>query len=350
MISTRGHRTIIALILVLAVAATVVAEDRGRGAEAGEGHIGYGPFSLRGQSAFQALRLGILPRFPSNLALGEHQLKIGATWSNIWVIDEEWFDPQNGSYGDYFLDHETLDAHVAYAYGVSETMQLEVAYEQRWRFGGGLDGLVENFHDLIGINQNGRDLVPRNGYEIYLDPLDGNSAVRLEDSSKGSFARNVLVAFNHEISRGTGNWPAISYAVTARHSDADPDGGSGWAAALSAGASRRFGRFYLYIAAGYEWYSDDTFLGIELPGSQLTILAATEWRFRPRMSLVFEWLRMQAEKTSTDFFPEISNQIVFGWKWEFRQSGVIEIGMLQNGVPFDGSPDFGWHAAFTQRF
>jgi hypothetical protein len=350
MISTRGHRTIIALILVLAVAATAAAEDRGRGAEAGEGHIGYGPFSLRGQSAFQALRLGILPRFPSNLALGEHQLEIGATWSNIWVIDEEWFDPQNGSYGDYFLDHETLDAHVAYAYGVSETMQFEVAYEQRWRFGGGLDGLVENFHDLIGINQNGRDLVPRNGYEIYLDPLDGNSPVRLEDSSKGSFARNVLVAFNHEISRGTGPWPAISYAVTARHSDADPDGGSGWAAALSAGASRRFGRFYLYIAAGYEWYSDDTFLGIELPGSQLTILAATEWRFRPRMSLVFEWLRMQAEETSTDFFPEISNQIVFGWKREFRQSGVIEIGMLQNGVPFDGSPDFGWHAAFTQRF
>jgi hypothetical protein len=68
------------------------------------------------------------------------------------------------------------------------------------------------------------------------------------------------------------------------------------------------------------------------------------------MSLVFEWLRMKDEETSTDFFPEISNQIIFGWKWEVRQSGVIEVGMLQNGVPFDGSPDFGWHAAFTQRF
>ena len=340
----------IALILVLSVASTAVAEGEKGCAVSVDAQVGYGPFSLRAQSAFQALRLGILPRLPASQERGEHELTIGATWSNIWVIDEEWFDPGGGSYGDYFLDHEALDAHVAYAYGVSDTMQLEVAYEQRWRFGGGLDGLIENFHDLIGINQNGRDLVPRNGYEIYLDPLDGNAAVDLGDSSKGSFARNVLLTFNHEISQGNGNWPAISYAVTARHSDAGADGDSGWAAALSAGAARQFGKFYIYLSAGYTRYSGDTFHGIELPGSQFTILAAGEWRFKRRMSLVVEWLRMQDEATSTVFFPEISNQIVFGWMWEFRQSGVIEIGMLQNGVPFDASPDFGLHASVKPRF
>jgi len=49
-------------------------------------------------------------------------------------------------------------------------------------------------------------------------------------------------------------------------------------------------------------------------------------------------------------FSDPSNEIVFGWKWEVRQAGVLEIGLIENILEFGNSPDFGVHAAWTQRF
>ena len=76
-------------------------------------HVGYGPLSVRSQSAFQSLRLGILPRTPSTLARGQHQLRLGATWANQWANDDSSFDPENDEYGRYLLDYESLDANIS---------------------------------------------------------------------------------------------------------------------------------------------------------------------------------------------------------------------------------------------
>ncbi len=89
-------------------------------------HVGYGPLSVRSQSPFQSLRLGIVPRTPSTLAHGQHQVRLGGTWSNIWANDGGSFDPANDEYGLYLLDYETLDTTLAYSYGLSDTFQIEV--------------------------------------------------------------------------------------------------------------------------------------------------------------------------------------------------------------------------------
>jgi hypothetical protein len=346
----RRRWAVIELMLLLsAVMPSAAGDDEVRSA-AGDRQVGYGLLNIRVQSAYQSLRLGILPRTPSTLGRGEHQLRIGATWSNIWAIAPGGFDPERESYGDRLLDYETLDGHFSYAYGATGAIQLEAEYEQRWRSGGALDGVIEGFHDLIGVRQNGRDLVPRNGFRIFLDPRNGGGSVDLGAEFKGSYTKNLLVTFHHVLTEGTAPWPAISYAVTGRYSGADASDGTGWDVAVSVGAARRFGRFYVYLSIGYAWYSNATFYGIELPDAQITVLAAGEWRFKPRMSLILEWARMQSPEANSDFFPEVANQIVIGWKWELRRSGVLEIGMLQNAVPYDASPDFGAHAAFTQRF
>lgn len=337
-------------MLHLLPAVPAMAADEPDGVPENGSYAGYGPLSVRMESAYQSLRLGILPRTPSTQKRGEHQLRIGATLSNIWAISPGGFDPEEGHYGDRLLDFESLDGHISYTYGLSGTIQIEAEYEQRWRFGGALDGTIEGFHDLFGIDQNGRDLAPRNGFRIFLDPDGGGGLVDLGAEFEGSCAKNLLVTFSHILREGNTSWPTISYAITGRYSDADASDGSGWAGAVSVGASRRFGHFYVYLSIGYAWYSNDTFYGIELPDVQFTFLATGEWRFTPRMSLILEWARMQSPQTSSDSFPETANQIVVGWKWELRPSGVLEIGMLQNAVPYDASPDFGIHAAFTQRF
>jgi thiol-disulfide isomerase/thioredoxin len=149
-----------------------------RGAGVCFSHVGYGPLSIYAQSAFQSLRLGIRPRTPSTLGRGQFQLRGTATWSNFWAVDLEVDDPDN----TYFLDFETLQTAVALAYGITDHFELELELQNRNRFGGALDGLSQGFHDLFGIDQNGRDRVDKGLFTFELDPPDGSGPVALDNS------------------------------------------------------------------------------------------------------------------------------------------------------------------------
>ena len=71
--------------------------------------------------------------------------------------------------------------------------------------------------------------------------------------------------------------------------------------------SGRPGRFYLYGTLGYAKFGQDRFRGIEL-------------------------------------------EVTLGWKWEAVQRGVLEVGIIENLISFDNSPDFGIHVGFSRRF
>lgn len=316
-------------------------------------HVGYGPLNMSSQSPFQALRLGIVPRTPSTLTRGEQQLRLRGTWSNTWANDEDRFDPASGELGDFLLDYESLDASLAWAFGISDPLQIEVAYEQQARFGGVLDGLIEGFHELFNLGQSGRDEFPRDRTYVYVDPRNGSPPIVLTGGeANGTFARNLLVTFQHNVTCGSARWPAVSWAVTGRYSLERPEGldGGNFDVAVSAALSRRFGRFYTYLTLGYAWFDSDAVYSIELRDSQTTLLAAGEWRFRPRMSLLVQYLRSEGAARDLGVFSDASNEVVLGWKWEARRSGVLELGLLENIIDFNNSPDFGVHAAWTQRF
>ena len=68
------------------------------------------------------------------------------------------------------------------------------------------------------------------------------------------------------------------------------------------------------------------------------------------MAFVLQYLSSQGVAKDLGVFSDTSNEIVLGWKWEVWEAGVLEIGLLENVVSFDNSPDFGVHVAFTQRF
>jgi hypothetical protein len=316
-------------------------------------HVGYGPLKIPSQSVFQALRSGIQPRTPSTLSRGEHELRGRLTWANMWANDNDRFSPSTDEFGRYFIDFETLEGAVAYAYGLSDVLEIEVELEQRWRFGGAMDGFIQGFHDLIGVGQNGRDLVPRNDFRLVLDPSAGlQPPVDLGAESAGLFSRTLLLTFQHNVTCGTSTWPAVSYAIGARTSIGGTPGleGRDFDAAVSLAASRRFGNVYVYLTLGYAWYGSETYYDIELERQQLTVLAASEWRFKPRMSLVLQYLYAEGAAVEFGPFSEPSNEVVVGLKWEPTSAGVLEVGLIENVVTFDNSPDFGIHAGWTQRF
>ena len=314
-------------------------------------NVGYGPLAIRSQSPFQGLRLSIPPRTPSTLAGGEHQVRVATTWTNLWAVDEGAFDPAGGELGSYVFDTESLDVNLSYSYGISDTFEAELAYEQRWRFGGVMDGFIEGFHDLFGLGQAGRDQWPRDRSFIFIDPGDGGPPLVRDENADKIIAQSLLATFQHNVSCGGENHPALSWSATVRSGIGGEDlQGGDFDVSVSAAASQRLGNFYVYLTLGYAWFGSDAIDGLELEDSQFSILAAGEWRFAPRMSLVLQYLGSEGVTVGLDPFSEFSHEVVVGWKWELGQAGVLEIGLLENIVTFDNSPDFGVHAAFTQRF
>jgi thioredoxin-related protein len=315
-------------------------------------HVGYGPLRLGTQSPFQSLRLTIIPRTPSTLGRGQWEARVAGTWANIWANDDNRFFPEEQEYGRYLMDYETLAASLGASYGLSDILQLDVAYDQRWRFGGAMDSFIQSFHDLFGIDQSGRDQVPKNGFAIFLDPMDGRTLVDLEDDAKGSFTRNLQFSVQHNVTCGTQKWPAFSYAVTGRWTiDSEDLEGDDFDIAASVAIARRFGkRWYTYLTLGYAYFGSDSFRGISLSNSQLSMLAAAEWRFAPKMSFIVQLLGSEGVVDDFGPFSDVATEVTLGWKGEIRPAGLLEIGLIENVATFDNSPDFGVHVGYTQRF
>jgi thiol-disulfide isomerase/thioredoxin len=319
------------------------------------GQVGYGPLRLSSQSPFQSLRFTPMPRTPSTLARGDWELTVSGTWSNVWAPDDS-DGVGAGDFGAYLLDYETLHGVASLSYGVTNTLQVEIGYEQRHRFSGDMDGLIQGFHDLLGIGQNGRDDVPRDRLFIYLDPDGDGDPIFLDEDDGGLFVRNASLTIQHNVTCGTEFWPAVSYAVTGRFNLDAPDlRDEGTDIGLSVSAARRWGELYAYASlAGARFDATRTRGDLQLRETQVSGLFAAEWRFAPRQSFVVQYLvtqgALESDFPALDAFRDASHEVTLGWKIELIDRGVLEIGLVENIITFDNSPDFGIHAGWTQRF
>jgi len=314
-------------------------------------NVGYGPLKLRSQSGFQALRLMMIPRAPSTIGKGGLEFSGTAVWSNLWAVDEKAFSPDDGSIGPYLIDAESLEGNLALSYGLSDTVEIEIGYEFRSHFGGVLDGVIEAFHDFIGVGQQGRDRWPRDQFHFIWNPENGEPTA-LGPGDSGLFVQNLLLTVQHNISCGSAVWPAVAWWATLRlglqaegFDRAPVDGLFGVAFA------KRFGDFNAYLSLSEAWYSETTALElIELRSDQGSLMAALEWRFRPRSSLIVQFLLSEGVVGDSSPFDENSKEIILGMKHELRNDAVLEWGLIENFAPFDNSPDVGLHFGYTRRF
>lgn len=304
-------------------------------------NVGYGPLDLPSQSPLQGLRLGFTPRTPSTLIKGEKELRARATWVNIWAPEAE-----------FQFDYETLQIEAALGYGLSDTVQIEGGITVQSRFGGEMDGFIQEFHDLFNIDQNGRDQVPRGRFAFDIDPTATQPGVSLTNSDRGIYSTAALVTLQHNVTCGTLRLPAFSYALTGRYEIQSDDlqGGSPFDFGISIALAKRVKTFYLYGTAGYSVFGREEFRGIDLRSDQLSFLAALEWRAFSTASLLVQYLLTEGLADAPGELSEFSNEITLGAKWEIVNGTVLEFGLIENILTFGNSPDFGLHLAVKSRF
>lgn len=304
-------------------------------------HVGYGPLHLPSQAPGQVLRLGFEPRAPSTLAEGQWEFTWSETGANVFSFKED----------DYRLDYFTLNSVFALAYGITDTLLVELEYRDLSRFGSVLDPITNAFHDLFGLGDSGRSMF--DDYDNIID-LELKDGVEIEDDSSGSESRNLALSFQHNLTCGTEHMPAIAYGIDVGYflgGGADLDGHSNFSVGLSASLARRIGEeFYAYVGLGHVWHGLDNYAGLPLEDQQWSASAAFEWRNHARSSWVLQYLVTDGVAESRDPFDDPSHEIDLGWKREIGSGLVLELGLIENIIEVDNSPDFGLHFALLKRF
>ncbi len=306
-------------------------------------HVGLGPIDLTSQGPLQALRLGLRPTAPRTLPEGGWRLSVRETLANVFAV--------TGS--SQVIDFEMLQTRVLLAYGLGEDMEVEIGYQDRSRFGGILDRFVIEFHELFGIDQNARDRFDERRNLFSLAAEGDNPAFDLGDES-GALSRDLLLTLHHDLSNRWRLLPAFSYSVSSRLNLGGRNGLNGdipLDLGLNAALARALGAgFHLYLNLAYTWYGEDRFGDIELRRTQYAGLLACEWRATRNVSLLGSYLVSEGTTEDRKIHSRATHEIGLGLKARLSARTTFELGLLDDIVEHNNSPDFGFHFGLEFAF
>ena len=301
-------------------------------------NVGFGPLRLGTQSPFPALRLSLAPHAPSSLPAGRWELSETLTWSRIWGTNDR-----------YLLSFETLNATHSAAVGLTDRVRFEFGLTQVTRFGGKLDGFVRGFHDTVGLQQGGRDSLPRGSFAF---ELRGEETVSLDEQSARNGSEYAFVRVEHRFMDGDDVAPAasLSLAVKTDLGDSEDIVGVDVEFSVSLALAKRLGDFYAYVDVDVSWHGRDRFHGVEMEPLGVSVSAALEWAAGADASVVLQYLWTRGSLVDFGDFSEASNELSLGLKIQVARGAVLELAVTENLVVLDNSPDFGVHAGLTTRF
>lgn len=301
-----------------------------------------GPLTLRGQSAFQFLRLSLIPVGVEPLPAASWLVSATTTWTNRWAWKKN----------KYLVDAEVLRVGFAATYGVTDWLGLRIEVPFCVRGGGVMDGFIQGFHDAFGLGQAGRDQFPMDHFQITLWRKDGTQfGLTGEDSGIG--LEDMILSSQVRLTKGG---PYLPQAMLVLHLKL-PTGDKGdlyGSGCVDGGVSvllgKRIWKFFGYVSAQYTRFGGKEIAGIPMREDQVSVLTALEYPWCDRVSLVVQELVNTGAARDFYQFSEASHEITFGAKVETIAGTVLELGLIENLFRFDNSPDFGVHFGLSRRF
>ncbi|MFQ5527007.1 MAG: DUF3187 family protein [Thermoanaerobaculia bacterium] len=111
----------------------------------------------------------------------------------------------------FFIDGESLRTELRLRRGISEALEIEVRLPVVSLGGGVMDGLLEGFHRVASLDQDGRLGVPRNQSQIFLDLANGD--LDLDPDTGATMSDPVIAVRRQQRLREPGHrllWEAIA--------------------------------------------------------------------------------------------------------------------------------------------
>lgn len=300
------------------------------------------PFLTRNQSPLLAL-YGLPSPLPARLpAAGGGRFAGVVNWSNAAKVD---------STGDatYTLDGEVFELRLHFDHAINERFALHAELPWRRVSGGSLDGVIEDWHSVLGLPGGSRRRLPKD--ELLIEYQQGDATVvRIEDSSSG--IGDIPIALGYQLHATDQTALAAWLTVKAPVGNVDDLTGSGAAdvAATLAGLSRLDDRWHLFGQATVAWLGEGDLLPDMQESFAWTLMGGLAWNAWRSLDVTaqVEANSKIFDGTDTEFDGDAivltvggSWRTAGGWRYDF---GVSED--LQTGA----SPDVAFNLAVRRDY
>jgi hypothetical protein len=332
------------LALWLVFPAVLVAAASG---PADEASLRRGPFEARDEWVLAQPRLTLGPTSPDPLADGETRVRVTTDWATSFGLelgsDQRLADPR------FLVDGEARSLGLDVRRGVTPSLSVGARLTLKWRGGGILDGLVDGFHSLFGLPDNGRTLLPRDrlqvvGRDAGSDPIHWNGA-------GGIGLANLELSLLQAIRSSRSGWALSVAARVGLPTATGPFAGTGAGAGAQLVAARSIGRALdVYLGIGATAHLEDRLAGLRYPRFQPQGFAAVEWRAGPRVSLLAQ---ANASGRLVEDLPDARRlrvEMRVGTKIDVGDRLGLEIALTEGVVNVDSTVDFGMLLGVTRRF
>lgn len=295
-----------------------------------------GPLNIRSLSPGQALRLAPMPRSPYGLPAGETELQFNVAGASVFLQSPDL----------YLIDFNFTDTRMAINYGLGNGWSAELSFNDRRIVNLNLDEVVEGFHDVLGIEQNGRD---ENLSQTRLEfPL---SSVSIGNELNGVFSQTVGVTLQKVLIDKSVRWPALALifntSVETLNEGMIDEGSVDYGVQISIAQKKNTG--YLFANLSYTKFgSDKTLDVIVLSDKQFSGMLGYEFTVNDNQAFIVQYLFSEGVLQELGALEDVSHEIHLGYKWR-TENNIYEAGLVENIVNFDNGPDVAFTFGLTHR-
>lgn len=295
-----------------------------------------GPLTIRSLSPAQALRLAPIPRSPYGLPQGQTEFQFNVAAASIFIENK----------GRYLMDFHFTDNRLAINHGFSDNWSVEISFNDRRIVNAHLDQITKEFHDLIGISQNGRELVEKNDTRISIPEYN----INLGKEIKGEFSQTIGMSIQKVLVDKSINWPAIAVNLNMSYETLSKgmieQGSFDYGLQFSLAQKRDNG--YAYGNISFTHFGSNSSLGVPLKDQQVSGMFGYEFTVNAHQAFIVQYLYSQGVVENLGALEDVSHEIHLGYKWR-TESFLWEAGLVENIVNFDNSPDVAFTFGVTYK-
>lgn len=323
-----------------------------------------GILRARDLAPFGLLRLDMRPTDMSDRPIGQWTVEVQAAYQNTFAMSDDVLGylqrrdagrmplrPQDAqallapAHDSYYVDVEVgaVDIILQRRFNQQFAAFFELPY---LHYGEGkLDTFIEDFHDVVGLGQMGRDLVARNRFQLVY--RFGDMQLQMLDREVTGGFGDPVVGLRYMPSLA-GPWQfameaAAKFPIAGERpllSTGETDLG------LQASTRRRFGRTTVQASATVVHYSG----GVESPADELipTLILACSYAATPDTSIIVQSYasRSAVSETSIDQLKDNKYQLSLGLQSSLR-SWTWTLAITENIANFDNTPDVGFQLGLS---
>ncbi|QTA92766.1 DUF3187 family protein [Desulfonema magnum] len=304
-----------------------------------------GPLRVRNQFPPHLMFLTPLPDSPRLMQRNQLSVSLSADYASVFVNaeSEDW---------TALMDTEMTVLDVSFEYGVTEYLTLSLEVPLISMNDGFLDGFLEDYHNMLGVPNYGRENRPKNEF-AYVLQKEGQDWFKSESGGchPGDSSVSLKIPLADEKEPFLPWSLSLSYTLKIPTGDEDHGFGSGgFDHGVFLFSQFNLSPFVLYLNPGFIFLTDPETSGPEISVNNIfALLIAGEYIFNDQwtLSAQFNYYTSPFENTGIRSLDDDSLELAVGFTRELTSAMTLEFAFCEDLSRSE--PDFNVHTRLIYR-